>query len=242
MANHTISNRGLLPLGLIVSLSVTLTGFEFMSADIKNEKQITSKLDGLQDEVIYDDFEVEKPEMPKPDVPEEKPRSQPVATPPVNPVGPIVVSPIAPIDPGIVFVDPIDPLPVGWGEQKPMESGIPVDPFSLEEFPTYEEFKSIKDVNDRRSKTDITLINNVQSKATFPEIPRQLGIQGTVYVSFIVDKDGNIKDVKIVKGIHEALDEEAIAAVKKLPRMIPGKQFDRPVKVRYTIPVKFVLK
>lgn len=241
MAKHAINNRGLLPLGLIVSLSLTLTGFEYMSAETIKTKKMASHI--IPEDTGVDFIpEIPKPEMPKPEVPEEKPRMNPVVTPIVNPIGPIVVSPIAPIDPGIVIVDPIDPLPPGWGEQKPMSQDIPIDPFLLEEFPTYEEFKSIKDLNDRRSKTDVTLINKVKSKATYPEIPRQLGIQGTVYVSFVVDKDGSITDVKIAKGIHEALDEEAIAAVKKLPRMIPGKQFDRPVKVRYTIPVKFELK
>jgi TonB family protein len=180
--------------------------------------------------------------MPKPEVPNEKPRMNPVVAPPVNPIGPIVVAPIAPIDPGIIIGDPIDPLPQGWGNQKPIDPGTIWDPFLLEEFPTYEEFKPIKDQEERRGKTDIAIINKFKSKATYPKLAQQLNIEGTVYVSFVVNKEGKITDVKIARSVHESLDAEAIKAVQTLPKMIPGKQNDKEVNVKYTIPVKFELR
>jgi TonB family protein len=243
MANHTISNRGLLPLGLIVSLSVTLTGFEFMSADIKNEKQITSKLDGLQDEVIYDDFEVEKPEMPKPDAPEEKPRTQPVVTPPVNPVGPIVVSPIAPEDPFKGdFESDVDPIKKGFGDQEIVYDPPTLPAGFLDEFPTYEEFLSIKDKDKRRTATENKLTTIVMDGTRYPEKAKELGIKGIVHVNFQVDVNGKITNVSVAKSIDPLLDQAAINAVSKLPDMIPGKKLDKPVISTYTMPVKFVLK
>ncbi len=241
MADHAIKNRGLLPLGLIISLSVTLTGFEYMSAETIKEKKIVGCSLGLPDETVYPP-ELPKPEMPKPEVPEEKPRTNPVVTPIVNPVGPIVVSPIAPIDPFTGNLDPeIGKLPTKFGEQVAIIDSIETGSF-LTEFPTYKEFSEIENAGERRMKTDQQMKNYVQSEATYPELARQLNIEGTVFVSFVVDKQGNITDVEIARGIHESLDKEAIKAVKKLPIMIPGKKSKKPVRAQYTIPVKFELK
>lgn len=237
-----MSNQGLLPLGLIVSLSISLTGFEYMIAETKYEKGITSKLDEVQDEVIYDEFEVEKPEKPKPEIPEEKPRTQPIVAPPINPIGPIEVSPVAPILPFIGSLEPeIGSLPKEFGTQEVIIDSIEKGSF-LTEFPTYREFLEIENADDRRMKTDIQMKNYVQSEATYPELARQLNIEGTVFVSFVVDKQGKITDVGIARGVHESLDKEAIKAVKKLPMMIPGKKSKKPVRAQYTIPVKFELK
>jgi protein TonB len=70
----------------------------------------------------------------------------------------------------------------------------------------------------------------------------ELGIQGTVWVSFIVDKEGKITEVTLLKSVHPDLDREALKAVNQLPNMIPGKQRDKAVKVKYQIPIKFELK
>jgi TonB family protein len=236
-----INNRGLLPLGLVVSLSVTLTGFEYMSTETIKTKKLSAHIIPEDSGV---DFipEIPKPEMPKPDVPVEKPRMNPVVVPIVNPLGPIVVSPIAPIDPFIGSLEPeIGKLPVNFGEQDVIIDSIEKGSF-LTEFPTYSEFLEIENAGDRRMKTDLQMKNYVQSEATYPEIARQLNIEGTVYVSFVVDKEGKITDVNIARSVHESLDKEAIKAVKKLPIMIPGKKSKKPVRAEYTIPVKFELK
>lgn len=241
MAKHAINNRGLLSLGLIVSLSVTLTGFEYMSAETVKTKKLTGHIIPEDSEVEFIP-EIPKPEMPKPEVPEEKPRMNPVVTPIVNPVGPIVVSPIAPKDPFIGSLEPvIGKLPINFGDQDAIFDSIVTGSF-LAEFPTYKEFVEIENDDERRMKTDLQLKNNVQSKATYPDLARQLNIEGTVYVSFVVDKEGKITDVEIARSVHECLDKEAIKAVKKLPIMIPGKKSKKPVRVKYTIPVKFILK
>lgn len=241
MAKHAINNRGLLSLGLIVSLSVTLTGFEYMSAETIKTKKMSAHI--IPDDSGVDFIpEIPKPEMPKPEVPQEKPRMNPVVAPIVNPVGPIVVSPIAPIDPFTGILDPeIGKLPIKFGEQEVIFDSIEKGSF-LTEFPTYTEFLEIENAGDRRMKTDIKMKNYVQSEATYPEIARQLNIEGTVFVSFVVDKDGKITDVKIARSVHESLDKEAIKAVKKLPVMIPGRKSKKPVRAEYTIPVKFELK
>ena len=81
----------------------------------------------------------------------------------------------------------------------------------------------------------------IQEEVVYPELSREMGEQGMVYVKFVVGKDGKIGDVKIVKGVSDALDAEAKRVVKKMPRWTPGEQAGKPVSVRYTLPISFRL-
>ena len=75
----------------------------------------------------------------------------------------------------------------------------------------------------------------------YPTAASEAGIQGRVYVSFVVQKDGSLTDVKIARGVHPTLDEEAIRVVKKMPKWKPGRQNGKEVNVRATVPVNFKL-
>lgn len=75
----------------------------------------------------------------------------------------------------------------------------------------------------------------------YPYLAMESGIQGRVYVTFVVEKDGSITDVKVVRGIGGGCDEEAVRVVKALPKWNPGKQRGRPVRVLYSVPVNFTL-
>ncbi|CAN5415105.1 energy transducer TonB [soil metagenome] len=76
----------------------------------------------------------------------------------------------------------------------------------------------------------------------YPPMARENGIQGKVYISFVVDKDGNIKDVKMARGIGGGCDEEALRVIRNMPSWKPGKQNGRSVAVSYTVPVNFTLQ
>lgn len=75
----------------------------------------------------------------------------------------------------------------------------------------------------------------------YPAAPRRMNIEGSVFVSFVVDKEGNLSDIQIVKGIHADCDKEAIRVVKLMPPWKPGKQNGRAVKSRFVLPIKFKL-
>lgn len=81
------------------------------------------------------------------------------------------------------------------------------------------------------------LYNNIK----YPQQARQKKISGTVYVTFVVEKDGSLSDPKILRGIGEGCDEEVIRVVKLMPRWQPGKQLGEAVRVQFNMPVKFVL-
>ena len=76
----------------------------------------------------------------------------------------------------------------------------------------------------------------------YPEMARENGIQGRVYIQFVVYKDGSIKDVKVMKGRHATLDKEAVRVVKSMPKWVPGKQRGKSVNSRFTLPVKFKIQ
>ena len=73
----------------------------------------------------------------------------------------------------------------------------------------------------------------------YPEQAKDFSIQGKVFVQFVVWKDGTIKDVKVVKGTHKLLDQEALRVITKMPAWKPGKQRGKNVNARFTLPIKF---
>ena len=75
----------------------------------------------------------------------------------------------------------------------------------------------------------------------YPTQARRMGIEGTVYVVFVVNTDGTVQDVELLRGIGGGCDEEALRVVKGAPKWSPGKQRGRPVRVRMRLPIKFKL-
>jgi TonB family protein len=89
---------------------------------------------------------------------------------------------------------------------------------------------------------DEALREFISSTVQYPAEAHRDSIQGKVFVSFIVAKDGLVKDAKVVRGVHPTLDNESLRVVNMLPRWTPGKQRNQAVNVQYTIPVNFVLQ
>lgn len=76
----------------------------------------------------------------------------------------------------------------------------------------------------------------------YPAMARENGISGTVYITFVVEGDGRITDVKSLRGLGGGLTEEALRVVKMMPNWTSGKQNGKPVRVQFTLPVKFTLR
>jgi len=75
----------------------------------------------------------------------------------------------------------------------------------------------------------------------YPQVAKENGIEGKVFVRFIVDQSGKVKDAQVVRGIGGGCDEEALRVVNLMPDWKPGKQRGKPVKVQFTIPIHFQL-
>jgi len=75
----------------------------------------------------------------------------------------------------------------------------------------------------------------------YPTQARRMGIEGTVIVVFVINTDGSIQDVEVLRGIGGGCDEEAVKVVQEAPKWEPGKQRGRPVRTRMRLPIRFKL-
>jgi protein TonB len=82
---------------------------------------------------------------------------------------------------------------------------------------------------------------HIRKNFRYPEIAQEMGIQGRVYVNFIISKDGSISNIRM-RGPDKNLEKEAARIIGKLPKMTPGKQRGRPVRVPFSIPITFRLQ
>lgn len=86
------------------------------------------------------------------------------------------------------------------------------------------------------------LMKFLQENVNYPDKAQEKNVQGRVIVSFIVEKDGSITDVEVIRSVDPSLDAEALRAVRSMPRWIPGKQDGVPVRVKYNVPISFRLQ
>ena len=86
------------------------------------------------------------------------------------------------------------------------------------------------------------LAQYIASHLKYPTVAQENGIQGRVFVSFVVGEDGYVEDVRVIKGVEPMLDKEALRVIQSLPRWTPGNQQGKPVRVKYTVPVTFALQ
>ena len=76
----------------------------------------------------------------------------------------------------------------------------------------------------------------------YPQLARESGIQGRVFINFVVENDGSVTNVKVMRSLGGGCDEEAVRVVKSMPKWKPGKQRGKPVRVSYNLPVNFKLQ
>jgi protein TonB len=89
---------------------------------------------------------------------------------------------------------------------------------------------------------EMALRTYIANAIKYPVIAQENGIQGKVYVTFVVSKDGSVTNASIARGVDPSLDKEALRVVNSLPKWKPGKQRGKPVNVSYTVPINFVLQ
>ncbi len=82
----------------------------------------------------------------------------------------------------------------------------------------------------------------LQQNLRYPKSARDAGEQGTVFVSFVISSEGEIADVKVLRGVSKAIDEEAVRVVKMMPRWTPAKLDGEPVNIQFNMPIRFVLQ
>jgi len=116
-----------------------------------------------------------------------------------------------------------------WAE---MEEGDSNQPFiSVEQMPIFGDCKD-------EACTQSEIMKFIARNFIYPEIAKENGVEGRVILEFVVEKDGTVGRVKILKGLDKHIDKAAVTVVEKLPEFTPGKQIGRAVAVKYTVPIK----
>ncbi len=233
-ANLESKRKVYLQLGFAVALSFVLAAFEWTDYEIHEYKQMAF-MDGIpmEDEPIP----FNRPPKPTPPKPKVNPLVFQIAPEPAPEPGP---------DPGPepdpFFLDPDDLFSLGGGDEN-WHDDEPALPIMVAEIMPF--FDDCKDVLDREAQskcTEAEIIRYVQTNVKYPKICVETGIEGTVYMSFVVDRSGNIKDVTVQRGLHRLIDENATNVVSSIPKMNPAKQQGKSVSVIYNIPIHYKLK
>lgn len=146
----------------------------------------------------------------------------------------------------VEYVAPAKPKPQPKPTPPVIEPEEPKEDFTeylvVEHMPRFPgcEDKGLKK-EERKVCSQKAMLEFIYKNIKYPIIAVENGIKGTVVVSFLVDKDGNTSDFKIVRDIGGGCGQEAIRVVKNMPQWIPGIQQGRKVNVRYNMPVKYKL-
>ncbi len=132
------------------------------------------------------------------------------------------------------MVEVVEDLNVEMEEEEATEAPIFM---VVEEMPIFR-----PDICSTTEEGQRELMKYISSSIRYPIIAAENGIQGRVYVTFVVSPQGTVTNVEVTRGVYPKLDEEAVRVVNNLPRFSPGKQRGKPVRVRYSVPINFVLQ
>jgi protein TonB len=202
-------------LGLVMAAAIVGMAFQLeqFTAEEKVAKQDKKK---LNEEIVYDIQQEEE-------IPEEEPE---VAPPPPEPLE------IKEVEDDII-VPEVDFSDVG--------KDIVAVPVEEEKGPVAQPILEIAEIDPIFPGGEAAMAEFIQKNIVYPPLSVEMGEQGAVFVQFVVNTDGSIVDVKVVKSISDALDAEAKRVIKKMPKWKPGEQAGKPARVRYTLPIQFRL-
>ena len=206
-------------IGMIISLLIAWMAFEHKSYD---KCEIDPSL--LNREVVLDEemVEITKQEEQKP---------QPVEVPKQTTQLEIVQDDVE--------VEDIE-INAEVDQQEVIEEYVPVE-VEEEEVVEQEIFQIVEEM-PAFPGGEAKLMEYVGKNIKYPQIARETGIQGRVFIGFVVEPDGSVSNVKLLRGIGGGCDEEAMRVVKSMPKWKPGKQRGKAVRVSYQIPVFFKLQ
>jgi len=208
-------------LGLVITLSLILIGFEWTSSGLSKNQFDIGEGDVIDEEII-------------PVTRQEKPEPKTLPKPPK-------VTEVLTIVENDVFIENELILDDLESDQDDVVQILDFD-VSDEEQEEAEIFYIVEDMPSFKGEGLNGFRNWVIKNLQYPEIAAENGISGTVYVQFVVEPSGLVNKVTIMRGVDPALDKEAIRVVKTSPKWTAGKQRGKPVRVAFTFPIKFVLQ
>ena len=206
-------------LGIFLTLGLVLIMFELINAGEKTSLSFDLNGDVIDNDIVINTVEPPKP-LPKP------------LPPPISNFKP--VSDDNPIDNNTYDAETSPDESVQPAEIRPVAPDIETDePDPIVDIP---------EVDPSFPGGEIALGQYLRDNIRYPKTAIDVGLQGRIIIGFVVDKNGNITDVSVLKGKAPILDEEALRVVKSMPKWNPGMQGGRNIKARYRIPIDFILR
>lgn len=208
-------------IGLIVSLSIALLAFEYKNSNSsKNSSSNNAPM-----VIDYDLVPITRPEKP------ELPKPQPVTK-------------IKEIDNDVDEQPDLD-VNVETTQHDTNEIFVPPSKNETDQ-PEVKDDPIIENIYIEEPAQFIggenAMLEYLLKNTRYPDLAKDFGIEGTVFIQFVVEKDGSITNVKIIRGIGGGCDEEALRVVQNMPLWQPGKVNGRPVRALLILPIKFKLK
>ncbi len=207
-----------LEVGLIVALAAVLLAFNYRTYERGSMLNIQVQVDDTPEEIIPITKQEVKPPPPPP---------------------PKQVTVINIVKDDVEVDDEID-IDVEADQETQVEDFVPVVE-EEEEVPEMEIFTVVESMPSFPGG-DAARMKFLQDNIKYPQMARESGIQGTVYVTFVVEPDGSVTDVRVLRGIGGGCDEEAVRVIKEMPKWNPGMQRGKPVRVQFNMPIKFTLQ
>lgn len=207
-----------LEIGLIVALGLVLLAFNYRSYEKGSVLDIQVQVDDTPEEIIPITQQEVKPPPPPP---------------------PKQVTVINIVKDDVEVEDEIE-IDVEADQETVVQDFVPI----VEEEEEVEEMEIFTVVESMPSFPggESARIEFLRENIKYPQMARESGIQGTVYVTFVVEPDGSVTDVRVLRGIGGGCDEEAVRVIKEMPKWNPGMQRGKPVRVQFNMPIKFTLQ
>ena len=210
-------------IGLVLALLFTLGAAEYTKEDLKDSKiQALRDAKGEEEIVPITRQELQKPvEPPKPKT---------------------VIIDLKIVEDDVKLDDNLDFDAFDANQNDAIKIATVVGNSKEEEEEDKQVFLIVEDMPSFQGGTIENFRNYIQNTVKYPQLAMENSISGTVYVSFVVNRRGEVASINIVRGVDPSLDEAVINALKQAPTWEPGKQRGKPVNVSFSIPVKFILQ
>lgn len=208
-------------MGMVVGISVLFFAFEWSSKTKKLDESII-----VQDVLAEEEIEITRRDPAPPPPP-----------PPPAPETPEIIQVVEEKVETRIEINTEDDA-----SKRQMETFVPPPPPKPKVEEVTEEIFVVVEEQPEYPGGNAAMMKFLSDNIKYPVIAQENGIQGRVITNFVVERDGSITDVQVVRGVDPSLDKEAVRVIQSMPKWKPGKQRGSPVRVRFTLPVVFRLQ
>ena len=220
-ANLEVHRGTFILMGLVLGVSVLFFAFEWSAKTKKLDETVI-----VQDVLAEEEIEITRRDATPPPPP-----------PPPEPETPEIIEVVEEKVETTLKIQVEDDQ-----SQRQMQTYVPPPPPKPKPEEVTEEIFVVVENQPEFPGGNAAMMKFLSDNIKYPVIAQENGIQGRVICNFVVERDGSITDVQVVRGVDPSLDREAIRVIQQMPRWTPGKQRGQAVRVRFTLPVVFRLQ